>query len=495
MASDIASNDFSGAAEARVAAHDPSHAARNRLVIALLLVSTFVVFLNETIMSVALPRLMQDLGVSASAVQWLTTAFLLTMAVVIPVTGFLLQRFHTRPVFILAMSVFSAGTLVCALSPGLDLLIVGRVVQATGTAIMMPLLMTTVMTLVPPEGRGKVMGNISIVMSVAPAIGPTISGLILAYLDWRWMFILVLPIGLAALALGARRMQNVTEPRFAPLDVLSVVLSALGFGGLVYGLSTLGEAGEAGGVPGWLPVAVGAVAMALFVWRQLRLQQHDRALLDLRTFASRNFTVSVLMMAISMGSLFGAVILLPIYLQNVLGLDTLQTGLMMLPGSLLMGLLGPVVGRLYDRVGPTLLLVPGAAVTSAVMWALTLVGQDTPVEAILLGHIAMCIGLAFVFTPLFTASLSSVPMHLYSHGSAVLGSIQQVAGAAGVALFVALMSLQAAGLLAAGQPQAAALTGGVRLAFLCGAVLSLGAVAAACFVRRPAVQAAGMPGH
>ena len=495
MASDIASNDFSGA-PAAAAAHDPSHAARNRLVIALLLVSTFVVFLNETIMSVALPRLMEDLDVSASAVQWLTTAFLLTMAVVIPVTGFLLQRFHTRPVFILAMSVFSAGTLVCAVSPGLELLVVGRVVQAVGTAIMMPLLMTTVMTLVPPEGRGKVMGNISIVMSVAPAVGPTISGLILSYLSWRWMFILVLPIGLGALALGAWRMQNVTTQRFAPLDLLSVVISALAFGGLVYGLSSLGEgSGHAGAIPSWAPVAVGAAAMVVFVWRQLRLQKTDRALLDLRTFASRNFSVSVAMMAICMGSLFGVVILLPIYLQNVLGLDTLGTGLLLLPGSLLMGLLGPVVGRLYDRVGPTRLLVPGATIVAAVMWALTLVDQHTSIAALLAGHIAISVGLALVFTPLFTASLSSVPMHLYSHGSAALGSIQQVAGAAGVALFVALMSLQTASLVSGGMPQVSALNGGIRLAFLCGAVLSLAAIAAAFFVRRPAVQLGGMPGH
>ena len=495
MASDIASMESSGETQTRAAAHDPSHAARNRLVIALLLVSTFVVFLNETIMSVALPRLMHDLGVSAGAVQWLTTAFLLTMAVVIPVTGFLLQRFHTRPMFVLAMSVFSAGTLVCAVSPGLELLVVGRIVQAVGTAIMMPLLMTTVMTLVPPEGRGRVMGNIAIVMSVAPAIGPTISGLILSYLHWRWMFILVLPVGLGALALGAWRMQNVTEPRYAPLDVASVVVSAFAFGGLVYGLSALGEGGEAGGLPGWVPVAVGVVAMALFVWRQLRLQRSDRALLDLRTFASRNFTVSVLMMAICMGSLFGTVILLPIYLQDVLGLDTLQTGLLLLPGSLLMGLMGPLVGRLYDRAGPVPLLVPGAIIVSAVMWALTLVDQHTSIMALLIGHVAICVGVGLVFTPLCTASRCSVPMHRYALGCAVLGSVQQVAGAAGVALFVALMSLEAAGLLAAGQAPQAALAGGVRLAFLCGAVLSLGAVVAACFVRRPAMQPAGVPGH
>ena len=179
------------------------HGARNKLVIVLLLVSAFVVILNETIMGVALPHLMADLDISASAAQWLTTAFMLTMAVVIPVTGYLLQRLNTRPVFILAMSLFSAGTLISALAPGFAMLVIGRIVQASGTAIMMPLLMTTVMTLVPPESRGRTMGNISIVISVAPAIGPTISGLILSVLEWRWLFLLVLPIALCALALGA----------------------------------------------------------------------------------------------------------------------------------------------------------------------------------------------------------------------------------------------------------------------------------------------------
>ena len=465
---------------------DASTAARNRLVIALLLTSTFVVFLNETIMSVAIPHLMVDLGVTASAAQWLTTAFLLTMAVVIPVTGFLLQRLNTRPIYILAMSIFSAGTLICALSPGLELLVFGRVIQATGTAIMMPLLMTTVMTLVPPEGRGKTMGNISIVMSVAPAIGPTIAGLILTNLDWRWMFILVLPIALGALALGARLMQNVTTPRYAPLDIVSVVLSALAFGGIVYGLSSLGEAASHEPlVPTWVPLAVGVVAMVVFVFRQLTLQKDDKALLDLRTFKSTNYTLSVVTMAVAMMALFGMIILLPLYLVNVLKIEVLNVGLLLLPGSLMMGLLGPIVGRLYDKYGTTRLLVPGTVLVSIVLWGLTLVDVDTSVWLILAGHITMCLGLAFMFTPLFTASLSSLPMQLYSHGSAILGSVQQVAGAAGIALFIAVMTIQTSALTAGGMDQVAALAGGIRSGFLCGAIISLFAIVAGIFVKKP----------
>jgi DHA2 family lincomycin resistance protein-like MFS transporter len=460
-------------------------AARNRLVIRLLLVSAFVVILNETLMNVALPRLMTSLGVSANAVQWLTTAFLLTTAVVIPVTGFLLQRLNTRPIFVAAMSLFAFGTLVAALSPGLGMLIVARVIQASGTAIMMPLLMTTVMTLVPPESRGRTMGNISIVMSVAPAVGPTISGIILNYLEWRWLFILVLPIALGALALGARRIENVTTPRYAPLDFASVVLSVLAFGGTVYGISGLGVPAETRTLPVAIPLAVGAVAMAAFVLRQISLQRTNGALLDLRTFGSRTYTLSVLLMAIMMMSLFGTIILLPIYLQDVLRLSTLETGLLLLPGGLLMGLLGPYVGRLYDRIGPTRLLVPGVITASLVLWAMTLLSPTTWVGWILAGHIVISVGFAFLFTPLFTASLSSVRPELYSHGSALLGSIQQVAGASGVALFVSLMSAGAARLGAGGVGSLEALTGGIRTAFLCGAVLSLFAVACAFFVRKP----------
>jgi DHA2 family lincomycin resistance protein-like MFS transporter len=472
---------------------DPVYAARNSRVIWLILAAAFVVILNETIMGVAIPHLVTDLGITLQAAQWLTTAFMLTMAVVIPVTGFLLQRFTTRTMFIAAMGLFSTGTLIAALAPGFEVLLLARVVQASGTAIMMPLLMTTIMTLVAATDRGRFMGRVSIVMSVAPAIGPTISGLILSFLSWRFMFWLVLPIALVMLVIGIRRVENINEPRVVPIDVFSVVLSAIGFGGLVYGLSLIG--GETGGgVSGaqmWIALGVGVVGISAFIARQLLLQRSDRALLDLRTFLSRNFAFSVALMAVLMAALFGTIILIPIYLQNVLGLEAVFAGLLLLPGGLIMGLFGPLVGRLYDRVGPTPLLVPGSIVVSGVMWSFTMVGTETSPWLILVAHMALSLGLAFMFTPLFTSALGSVEPRFYSHGSAIVGTVQQVAGAVGTALFVTVAAAQATAQASTGTSLAEAEAAGIRSAFLVGAIISLVAVVGSFLVRKPADMMAG----
>ena len=462
---------------------------RDSRVLWLLLVATFVVILNETIMSVAITDIMRDFHVDARAGQWLTTAFMLTLAVVIPITGILLQRFSTRAMFIAAMTLFSTGTLIAATAPVFGVLLAARVVQASGTAIMMPLLMTTIMTVVAPAKRGRTMGNVSIVISVAPAIGPTIAGVILSALAWRWIFWFVLPIAVAMLLVGAWRVRNVSATGQVPIDVLSVVLSVFGFGGVVYGLSRIGatdQAASGGAMPMIAAFVFGGLALIAFVLRQLFLQKRDRALLDLRTFGSSIFSVAIVLMAVSMAALLGTVILLPIFMQQVLGLDPLYIGLLLLPGGLIMGLLAPLVGRLYDRFGTRPLLVPGAVLMSAALWMLALVGAHTSPWYLLAAHIVLSVGLAFLFTPLFTAGLGAVPERFYSHGSAIIGTIQQVAGAAGTALFVAVMSVRSTPLTSTGASMTDATASGIGLAFLVGAAISLGAVVAAFFVRTPA---------
>jgi DHA2 family lincomycin resistance protein-like MFS transporter len=457
-------------------------------VIGLLVVAAFVVILNETTMSVALPSIMTDLGITAATGQWLTTGFLLTMAIVIPLTGFLLERFTLRAVFFAAMILFSAGTLVAAVAPGFEVLLAARVVQASGTAIMMPLLFTTVLNVVPASHRGRMMGVITIVIAVAPAVGPTVSGLILSSLSWHWIFWLVLPISLLALALGAVWVRNVTDVRAdARFDVLSVILSALGFGGLIYGLSSIGEAASGhAAVPVWIPLAIGAVALVAFVLRQLRLQKTDGALLDLRTFQSKAFSLAVVLVVVVMMALFGSLILLPLYLQQVLGLDTLAVGLMLLPGGVLMGVMAPVVGNLFDRFGPTPLVIPGMVIAAGALWGMTTFAQGTPVAWIVAVHLALNLGLGLVFTPLMTSALGSLPRYLYPHGSAIVGTLQQVAGAAGTALFVTLMTVTAASAVSAGTGAVDATAQGVHVAFFAGACVATAAVVLAAFVRKPA---------
>ncbi|MEV4666772.1 MDR family MFS transporter [Microbacterium sp. LWO12-1.2] len=463
-------------------------------VIWLLLVAAFVAILNETTMGIAIPHLNVDLGIPPELGQWLTSAFMLTMAVVIPTTGFILQRFTTRQVFIAAMVSFSLGTLVALIAPGFTILLVGRVIQAAGTGIMMPLLMTTIMNVVPPQSRGRMMGRVGLVISLAPALGPTLAGAVLETLNWRALFAIILPIALISLFMGAKWMTNLGETRVVPLDVLSIPLAALGFGGIVFGLSQFGGEGGSGETTGIIALAVGAVSLALFVWRQLLLQRVDDALLDLRVFRSGNFTFSVIIMTILALSMFGTLTLLPQYLQNVAGLNPLQSGLILLPGSVLMGLLGPVMGRVYDARGTRPLLIPGTILVSAALFYYSTVGEHTVWWVLIIVQAAMSVGLAMSFTPLFSASLGSLQRSLYSHGSAVLNTLQQVGGAAGVAL----LTVTYAAILHAGENEglttATAGAPGARMAFLIAAIISLAAVALSPFVRKPADDAGDFHG-
>ena len=470
----------------RTATTGTAMSARDRTIIGTLLVAAFVVILNETIMGVALPRLMTDLDVSARTGQWLTTAFMLTMAVVIPTTGFLLQRLSTRTVYVLAMGLFCTGTLLAAVSPGFWLLLPARIVQASGTAMMIPLLMTTVLTLVPIERRGVVMGNISIAISVAPAIGPTLSGLVLQFLSWRFMFVLVLPIALAALIFGARKLSDVGESGDQRLDPLSIMLSVPAFGGIVYGLSQLGQESANGNRAAVASLVVGVICLLVFGVRQRRLARGDASpLLDLRPFGYPMFSLGVAMLCIAMVSLFGMVILLPIYLQTIRGIESLPTGLMLLPGGLLMGVLGPTVGRLFDRYGPMALCTGGATVLTVVLWRFSTVTATTPIWMLVGLHVLMMVALAFCFTPAFTTALNPLPPYLYSHGSAILATLQQVAGAAGVAMLVAIMAARTARLTDQGLSENAASNGGISLAFGVAALISIGAIVCAIFMRNP----------
>ncbi|WP_054814707.1 MDR family MFS transporter [Nocardia arizonensis] len=448
----------------------PASGGRTPTVIRVLVLATFVVILNETIMINAIPRLMEDLRVTERAAQWVSTAFMLTMAAVIPITGWFLQRVSTRTAYALAMGVFLTGTALSALAPSFGVLLVGRVIQAGGTAVMMPLLMTTLMTVVPEHDRGRVMGNVTLAISVAPAMGPVISGAVLQIGSWRWLFVLVLPIAGVVTWLGLRKLENVGEPQPGSIDVLSVALAAVGFGGLVFGLSRF-ESGKYT-APAVI-AAIGAALIAVFVLRQVRLQRNGTPLLDLRVLLAGTYTKALVLMSVAFMAMLGSMILLPLYLQNLRGLSPLATGLLVMPGGLAMGLLGPSIGRLFDRFGGRWLVIPGSIGIAVALFGFTRISMTMPYWQLLLLHIVLMVSLATTFTPVFTLGLGALPQHLYSHGSSMLGTLQQVAAAFGTALVVTVMSARSTSLLADGVDAVTAHLDGTRLAFLVSAVMAL----------------------
>lgn len=439
-------------------------------VIRLLVLATFVVILNETIMVNAIPPLMDALHITEQTAQWLSTAFMLTLAAVIPITGWFLQRVSTRRAYAIAMGLFLLGTASAAVAPSFEVLLGARIIQASGTAVMMPLLMTTLMQVVPPGDRGRVMGNVSLAISVAPAMGPTVSGVILQLGSWRLLFAVVFPIAALVTWGGLKRLENVGESRPGTVDWFSVVTAAAGFGSLVYGLTRF--EGDNIGVAVAI-VAASLAAIAVFVIRQLSLQKRDAPLLDLRTLRYRTYTVALILMSVAFMAMIGSMSLLPLYLQNVRELSPLQTGLLVMPGGLAMGLLGPTVGRLFDRFGGRVLIIPGAIGITLALAGFTQITMTMPYWQLLALHGLLMLSLAVTFTPVFTLGLGAIPSRLYSHGSSILSTLQQVAAAFGTALMITVMSSRAEVLRATGVAERLADLDGMRLAFVIAAVLSV----------------------
>lgn len=407
--------------------------------ILVMLLGAFVAILNETFLNIALPRLSVDLGVSVNTVQWLTSSYLLVLGVLVPVTAFMVQRFTTRQLFFAAMSLFSTGVLIAGLSPNFAVLLIGRVVQAAGTALILPLLMNVVLTLIPARNRGTAMGWLAIVILVAPALGPTVSGWILGHASWRALFFAVLPIALAILAYSVFVLRNVTEQTKPRIDLLSFILSALGFGGLVFGASSAGE-----GNGNWsspltiIPLIVAGMALAAFVWRQFSIKE---PLLDLRTFRYGMFSLSVVAMVSIMMSLFAALIVLPMYLESVRGLTPLEAGMLMLPGGLILGAMSPVTGRLFDRVGVRWMAPLGMTILVITLIGFANLTTSTSYTSVVILHMGFMFGVSMGMMPVMTNGLNQLPRRLYSHGSAIVNTVQQVSAALGTALQVTVISI------------------------------------------------------
>ncbi|MDR9855208.1 MDR family MFS transporter [Paenibacillus sp. VCA1] len=451
-----------------------------------LIIGMFVAALNETLMGNALPELMKSFGVSAATVQWLSTAYMLVVGVLVPVTAILQQWFTTRQIFLSAMGLFFAGTVTSALSPEFGVLLVGRIIQAIGTGMLLPLVMNVIMTIYPPEKRGGAMGMLGLVVMFAPAIGPTISGLIVDGLSWRWLFYLVLPFALLSIIIGAVVLKNVWEVTKPRVDFLSIVLSTIGFGGIVYGFSSAGDHGWSQPEVIWTIVAGGA-ALLLFIWRQLILKQ---PVMDLRAFQYPTFALVAVLLLVLMMTFFSSAIMLPMFMQGVLLVTAFKSGLILLPGGIINGFMAPISGKLFDKFGPRVLIVPGLAISVISLWQFTRFDETTSSGFLVAVHIALMIGIALVMMPAQTAGLNQLPSHLHPHGTAILNTLQQVSGAIGTALYISIMSSgQKQYLSNSSDPQAPAeiakgLAAGINNAFWFGVIIALVALVLGLFIRK-----------
>ena len=453
-----------------------------------LTIGAFFAVLNETLLNIALTTLMDEFRLNVSTVQWMATGFMLIMGIVIPMSALLLQWFTTRQMFLGTMTIFTIGTTICAIAPTFSILLVGRFLQAIGSGLLIPIMFNTFLLIFPPKRRGAVMGVIGLVIMFAPAIGPTLSGIIVEYLGWRYLFITVIPFSLFSIGFAWKFLINVSEVTKPKVDYISLLLSTIGFGGIVFGFSSAGDE-EAGFLMPivYIPIIVGIIALIIYCFRQVKLKD---PVMDIRVFKFPMYTLSVILFIIIIMAMFASEIILPIFMQGPLALTAATAGIVLLPGSLLNGLLSPLMGHLFDKFGPRWLMIPGTAILCIVMFSLSRLNLQTPIWVIVVSYIVIMITVSAIMMPAETNGLNELPKSLYPHGTAIMTTLQPVAGAIGVSVFVSIMSArQKYELSRMGNPMDTksvneAMVTGVELVYLIGFVISIVAFVLSLFVYR-----------
>lgn len=409
----------------------------NRVPLVIVLISgAFVAILNQTLLGTALPKIMVDLDLTENTVQWLQSVFMLVNGIMIPITAFLIGRFTTRSLFLTAMSLFSLGTLTAAISGSFEVLLLGRILQAAGAGIMMPLMQTILMLIFPIEKRGTAMGMFGLVIAFAPAIGPSLSGYIVESASWRWLFWMILPIAIVDIILAYFILKNVTKQTNPKLDVLSIILSTFGFGGILYAFSIAGSAGW-GSMEVLIGFGVGIITLAWFITRQFKL---DQPILEFRVMKYKMFTLSTILGMITFIAVIGAAIVLPLYMQTMLGFTPFESGLALLAGAVIQGLLNPFTGRLFDRYGARWLAISGMVILTVSTFMFAVLTPETSFTYIAVTHALRMVGISMVMMPVTTAGLNVLPTDLISHGTAVNNTLRQVSGSIGTALPVTIMT-------------------------------------------------------
>lgn len=453
---------------------------RNKIVIPFL-VAAFIGLFNETALNMAFVKIGEDFHIEPSTVQWLTTGYLLILGVFVPVSSFLMQRFTTRQLFGASLTLSILGTLVAAIAPTFSMLFLARIIQALGTAIILPVMMTVILMVYPVEKRGAAMGKIGLVIIFAPAIGPTLAGMILESFSWHFIFWVAIPFLLFAITLGLKFIENVSEVRKAKLDVFSFALSTIGFGGVVYGFSISGGMGTFLTKEVYVTVGVGLVALILFTFRQLKL---DTPMLNLRVFQYPMYTLGLIVILAMMMTLLSVMVLLPIYMQNALMLAPAIAGLLLLPGGVINALLSVVAGNLFDKFGPRLMVPFGASLTMISLFFLRMIDTNTSSWVIILLHILLLIGISFIMMPAQTNGLNQLPRELYTDGTAIMNTLQQVAGAVGTAVAITIMSITSKGF----ENELIGFVEGVQNSILFGLILTIIAFVLSLFIKRVATM-------
>lgn len=403
--------------------------------IAILFVGAFIAFLNNTLLNVALPTIMDEFDVKPSLVQWLTTGYMLVNGILMPASAFFIQRFTNRRLFITAMTLFSAGTFLAIIAPEFYILVMARMIQAAGSAMMMPLLMNIMLTSFPVERRGTAMGMFGLVMITAPAIGPTLSGWVVEHYTWRTLFEIILPLALLVLIFSVFKLKNITPVKEVHLDVFSLVLSTIGFGGLLYGFSFAGDAGWSDPLV-YGSISIGAVGVLLFVLRQLRM---DQPLLEFRIYRYPMFALSSVISVIFSVAMFSAMILTPLYVQIVRGTSPFHAGLMMLPGAIIMAIMSPITGRLFDKYGARTLAIVGLTITVVTTYMMSNFDMESSYTYIVTLYSIRAFGMSMIQMPVMTNGMNQLPMSANPHGTAMNNTLNQVSGAIGSALLLTAM--------------------------------------------------------
>ncbi|SFL92180.1 MDR family MFS transporter [Salibacterium qingdaonense] len=409
----------------------------NRVVIAALLIAgSFVAILNQTLMITAIPPIMQEMNISENTAQWLTTVFMLINGIMIPVSAFLMEKFTTRQLFLTAMSVFAAGTVVGGLATNFPFLITGRVIQSAGAGVMLPLMQTIFLLIFPVEKRGAAMGYIGLVISFAPAIGPTLSGWVTTNYDWRLLFWGIVPLALIMIVVAYFVMRNVTELKNPKVDPISITLSTLGFGGVLYGFTSAGNNGWANPLT-LIALFAGLVLIYFFIRRQLRV---PHPMLEFRVFRQRIFTYSTIICMVGFVGLIGLETLIPLYMQNMRDFTAVESGLVLFPGALIAGLMSPITGRIFDKVGAKALAIPGFVLMAVSTAGFMFIGTTTPMVLLAVLYAVRMLGFSMVMMPVNTEGLNEIPSKLIPHGAAVTNTTRQLAASIGTALLVTTMT-------------------------------------------------------